>query len=153
MVKSGRRCLKSSFMNFKIFTNYIIVTDFRGFSTAGRRDDFPVTEEQFNKFRLNLSFAHILMFHSDFVQWHVGVWYVYWYVLALFRPMTNKDTCSSSQNCTGEKNTWEYFCKSSRELEQVTVFVAEHNLNPIWTLWKFVKHRGIAEKAWIIKNI
>lgn len=55
-------------MNFNIFTNYIIVTDFRGFSTAGRHDDFPFTEEQFNKFRLKFSLAYILIFHSGFVQ-------------------------------------------------------------------------------------
>lgn len=45
-------------MNFKIFTNYVIVTDFRSFST----------EELFSKFRLKFSFPHILIFHSDFVQ-------------------------------------------------------------------------------------
>lgn len=41
--------------------------------------------------------------------------------------MTNKDICSSSQNTTEEKNTWQYVCKSGRELEQVAVIVAEHN--------------------------
>lgn len=133
MMKSWRRYLKSSFLNFKIFTDYIIVTDFGGFSTGGSHDDFIVTEEQFNKFWLKFSFAHILIFHSDFVQWYVEVWYVYWYVLALFRPMTNKGMCSSAVG-------WKIL-RVILLLEQVIVCVAEHNLNLIWTLWKYIKQR------------